>query len=65
MMPSLPPMQMSSSATATGGSAGGGSAGISSGDWSVNFAGNQMTGTTWVIIALAALAAVVLLKKRG
>ncbi len=64
MMPAMPPMQMSSSATATGGEQGGAVGGLSSGDWNINFGnGDQGVMSKWVMIA-AAVTAVVLVMKR-
>lgn len=60
MMPSLPPLQLSasSSATAKGGDGafGGSAAGVTSGGWNVSYASGDATsaaGTNWLYIALA------------
>ncbi len=65
MMPALPPLQMSSSATATGGEQGGAVGGVNSGDWNINFGnGDQGVMNKWVMIAAAGVAVLMLVKRK-
>lgn len=69
-LPSLPPLQMATTATsgAKGGSQGGASGGVSGGDWIINSgAGSSsgMTTKTWLMLAITGAVAWALFKKKA